>query len=111
MAMASDACGNRYIAGQISPAIVHVEKGGAMSEALMQTRFANSVLVRLLRTGEQTGNIDEMMSKAADHYEDEAQTQIRRLAVAIMPVVTIIIGIVVAVMVVRFYVGHYTDPF
>lgn len=106
--LAADTSANRFIGSQLASTVPHIEQGGAFSEALLGTRLADSLLVRMMQTGEQTGAIDQMMSKAADHYEDEAHTQIRRLAVAIVPVVTIIMGVVICIMVARFYLGLYS---
>lgn len=109
--LAAQACGNRHLASGFEAAAARVEQGIPLSEALVGTPISDSLLVRLLATGEQTGNVDAMMLKAAEHYEDEAHTQIRRLAVAIVPVVVIITGIVVCLMVLRFYVGLYGSLF
>ena len=107
--LSGDACGNRHIAEIIRTAVPHVEKGSILSEALLQTRLGRSLLLRLLQTGEQTGNIDTMMDKAAQHYADESETQIRRLTVAIVPVAVVIAGGVVCVMLARMYMGYFTD--
>lgn len=111
VSLAAAACGNRSLGHLLRSALPLLEEGNKLSEALATTRLRDSLLVRLLQTGEQTGEIDKMLIKAADHYEAEAQGQIRRLTVAIVPVVVILTGLIIGVMVVRFYMGLYTRPF
>lgn len=106
--LAADGAGNDFIAAELKGTVGHLERGGKLSEALAVTSMRNTLLVRLLQTGEQTGNLDTMLIKAADHYEDEAETQIRRLAIAIVPVAVILMGGVVGYMIIKFYVGMYS---
>ena len=105
--LSADACGNRHLASQFHAAAPVVEQGIPLSEALGYTRLSNSLVMRLLETGEQTGNVDAMMDKAAQHLEDESRTRIHRAAVMIVPVVIIIMGIIVGIMIARFYLGFY----
>jgi len=95
----------------ISSAVPRIEEGGRFSEVLRQTRLQNELLVRLLQTGEQTGNVDEMMHKAAEYYEGETESRIKKLSVTIVPITVIIMGIVVALMVIKFYVSQYSEVF
>jgi len=105
--MAADTCGNRYYTNIIRLTVPRIEQGIPLSEALAGTRLTNSLLIRLLETGEQTGNIEEMMTKAAEHYESETHTRIRKLAVAVVPVVVILMGLIIGAMVIKFYTGLY----
>jgi type II secretory pathway component PulF len=107
--LAAGTMGNSYLTEMVAAAVPRVEQGGRLSEVLMQTRLSNELLVRLLQTGEQTGNVDEMMHKAAEYYEGETQSRIKKLSVTIVPVTVVIMGIVVALMVIRFYVGQYSE--
>lgn len=106
--LAAEAAGNDFIEAEFKGTVRHLERGGKLSEALGATSLRNTLLVRLLQTGEQTGNLDDMLSKAADHYEAEAETQIRRLAIAIVPVAVIVMGCVIGYMIIKFYVGMYS---
>jgi type IV pilus assembly protein PilC len=109
--LAAEAAGNDFVEAEFKGSVGHLERGGKLSEALSVTSLRNTLLVRLLQTGEQTGNMDDMLTKAADHYEDEAETQIRRVAIGIVPVAVIIMGCVVGYMIIKFYVGMYSGLF
>ncbi|MCE5219523.1 type II secretion system F family protein [bacterium] len=104
--LSADACGNRHLAALFRAAIPYVERGGTLSEVLLQSRLRNSLLVRFLQTGEQSGEIDAMLAKAADHFGDEAETQVRRLAVTIVPIGVVLAGVVVCVILAQMYLGY-----
>jgi type IV pilus assembly protein PilC len=106
--LAADAAGNRCIGAEVRRAVPEVEKGKPLSEALAASRLKGSLVLRLLATGEKTGNVDEMVLKAADHYADETETQIKRMSVMIVPVAVILMGVVVGIMMARAYGGYFS---
>jgi type IV pilus assembly protein PilC len=61
----------------------------------------------MLRTGEETGDIDATLQKVADYYDDEAKTKIRQMATAIVPVCVIIAAIFVLLIAVSFFTTLY----
>jgi type IV pilus assembly protein PilC len=52
----------------------------------------------MIAVGEEAGSLDEMLSKAADYYEKEAESVIKQTAVLIEPVSTLAVGLLVGVM-------------
>jgi type IV pilus assembly protein PilC len=88
-------------------AIPHLSQGGRLSEVLVTSRYVPSTVVAMLRTGEQTGDIDKTLGKVAEYYDDEAKTKIRQLATAIVPVCVIIAAIFVVLILVTFYVNYF----
>ena len=108
MKLAAEACGNLYITRVLLTAVPKLEQGHKLSDVLTTGALRNELFLRLLQTGEQTGNIDAMLYKAADHYEDETQLLIKRFTVVIVPVGVIIAGIAVVLQMVQFYSGYFT---
>ncbi len=88
---------------QASEAVKH---GTGLTDALANAGLTDSLTISMLRTGEQTGNLEDTMVHLAEYYEDEAATAIRQMAIAIVPVAVIIAGIVVAIMLLNFYLGY-----
>jgi type II secretory pathway component PulF len=105
--LAADAAGNRCIGAEVRKAVPAVEKGKPLSEALATSRLRGSLVLRLLATGEKTGNVDAMVLKAAEHYSDETETQIKRMAVMVVPVAVILMGVVVCIMMAQAYGGYF----
>lgn len=104
--LAGDATANARLREQAYRAADLVKTGTGITEALKQTGLSDELTLSMLRTGEQTGNLDETMDHLAQYYEDESITAARQMAVAIVPIVVIIAGIIVAFMLLQFYTGY-----
>ena len=105
--LSADASGNLAVAHELQAAIPHLQKGGKLSEVLTTSRYVPSTVVAMLRTGEQTGNIDATLHKVADYYDDEAKTKIHQLGTAIVPICVIIAAIFVVIIAASFYIGYF----
>jgi type II secretory pathway component PulF len=104
--LAADAGNNLAVAAELQRAIPHLQAGGVLSQFLATVRYVPPTVTAMLRTGEQTGNIDATLSKVADYYDDEAKTKIKQMGTAIVPICVIIGGIIVAFMMFSFYAGY-----
>ncbi len=105
--LAGPASGNRALEATLTSAIPHVQKGVLLSEALTKSGYIPDLPLRMLQTGEKTGDIDATMEKVADYFEAQSQTSIRRLSLLIVPIATVIMGIVVFLMAMRAYGGYF----
>ena len=106
--MAGAVTGNAAIARSITAAVPHLRKGGKLSEVLGGSPEIDTLVVRMLQTGEQTGNIEDTMERVAEHFEIASESSIRRMAVMALPIGVIIMGIIVGLMVINFYSGYYS---
>ena len=61
------------------------------------------MVTQMIEIGEQTGNLDEMLEKIADFYDDEVDTAISGIMSVIEPVIIVIMGIVIGGMVIAMY--------
>jgi len=73
--LASDACGNEYLRAKLRPTMARLESGAGISETLNSTGVLSPIVQNMLATGEQTGNVDQMMEKMAEFYEGEAEVR------------------------------------
>ncbi len=81
-------------------------KGGAkLSAALAGNRYLPSGLVPMLRVGEESGTVGEMLSRIATHLENDTRQKIRRLLSLFEPAVIIFLALVVLVVVVSIFVA------
>lgn len=94
------AVNNVVIAESIERAADKVQSGKALSVAL-EAEEANimTLVPQMIKIGEQSGKIDEMMGKTAQVYEDELDEQIRTLSTAIEPVLMVFLAVVAGGMV------------
>lgn len=84
---------NVHIDTSIRTAIEKVKGGKALSEALDGDPNFLDLVPDMLRVGEQSGSIEEMLAKTADYYEREVDNQIKTVSTIIEPVLMIILGI------------------
>ena len=95
----SDAVNNVIISESILRASDKVKGGKALSVSLSNEDYFLAMVPQMIKIGEQSGKIDEMMGKTAQVYEDELDEEIRALSTAIEPVLMVFLAIVAGTMV------------
>lgn len=88
------AIGNKVIEKELATAAAEVKNGKQLSECLHGTHFP-PIVSQMLAVGEETGQVDTILVKVADFYEEEVSTTIDGLSSIIEPVMIIILGSVV----------------
>ncbi len=101
--IASKTTGNRYVTSRIEPAGLQLVEGKSLTEALEKTNIFPKAVLRLSASGEKTGQLGEMLSRAADYYENETDSEITTLTTLIEPMIIIILGVFVAFILVAMY--------
>ena len=61
------------------------------------------MVVQMINVGEQTGGLDEMLSKIADFYDEEVDTAVEALLAAMEPIMIVVLGVIVGGMIVSMY--------
>lgn len=97
--ISSDSVNNSIIAGSITRAAEKVKGGKALSVALQPEDYIMTMVPQMIKIGEQSGKIDEMMGKTAQVYEDELDEEIRTISTAIEPILMVVLAIVAGGMV------------
>lgn len=99
MKVTSRAINNTLIAAAILRAADKVQGGKALSSALEPEEVIASLVPQMIKIGEQSGRIDEMMGKVAQVYEDELDEQIRTISTLIEPILMVVLAVVAGGMV------------
>ncbi len=95
----SDAVNNVVIGEGIKRASEKVKGGKALSSSLKNEEYFLVMVSQMIKIGEQSGKIDEMMGKTAQVYEDEVDEEIRAISTAIEPVLMVFLALVAGLMV------------
>jgi len=85
---------NVHISDSLHAAIEKVKGGKALGDALEGDPNFLELVPNMLKIGEQSGSLDQMLSKAADYYEKELDQEIKNIQTLIEPVMMIVMGIV-----------------
>jgi len=104
----SKAVNNSVIARSILRAADKVKGGKALSAALQPEDYILPLVPQMIKIGEQSGRIDEMMGKTAQVYEEELDEQVRTISTAIEPVLMVVLAVVAGGMVAAILLPIYS---
>lgn len=94
---------NRVYELAIEKAAKQIENGSSISDALKLTEIFPGVLIQLMNTGEETGEIDKLAIKVSDFYSKQVDAIVDRLTSIIEPALIILIGIIIGIVLVAVY--------
>jgi type IV pilus assembly protein PilC len=100
--------GNAIVEDAIMAVRKAVEEGKTISEPLGHTKVFPMMVVQMVNVGEQTGALDQMLSKIADFYEDEVDTAVAGMMKLIEPLLITFLGAVIGVIVTAMYLPLYS---
>lgn len=80
-----------------------VEQGSNLSGPLAASGLFPPMIPQMVRIGEETGNVDGMLTKAADYYEEEVEIATGSLTTMIEPLIIVVLGAIVAFLVLALY--------
>lgn len=86
------AIGNKVIENDLREAANEVRNGKPLSEPLSKSPYFPAIVAQMLTVGEETGQLDTILVKVADFYEEEVDTVIDSLSSIIEPVMIVIMG-------------------
>ncbi|MFP5288457.1 MAG: type II secretion system F family protein, partial [Thermoanaerobaculia bacterium] len=99
--------GNAIIEDAVMAVRKSVEEGKTVSEPLAQTKVFPAMVVQMINVGEQTGALDQMLSKIADFYEEEVDLAVAGLMKLIEPIMISILGVIIGTIVTAMYLPLY----
>jgi type IV pilus assembly protein PilC len=95
--------GNRVIHDAIMESRASIAGGDTISAPLAKSEVFPPMVISMIAVGEQTGGLDEMLTKIADFYDTEVDTAVSGLLSLMEPVMIVVLGVVVGGMVVAMY--------
>src|SRR5215470_16052731 len=95
--------GNRVVERTVMQARTAVTSGRTLSEPLKGSTVFPPMVVHMIAVGENTGALDQMLSKIADFYDDEVDTAVTALTSLLEPIMIVFLGVVVGGLVVAMY--------
>ena len=105
LAMSGEVVRNRHLADAIEAVAIRFREGEGLSDPLAQTGLFPNLATQLIRIGEETGRLDEMLHEVADIYDQEVQRALDRLLALLVPAMTVFMGLIIAGVVVSILVA------
>ncbi len=87
--------GNTYVKKRFAEAIDNIKLGESMSKAIEKTEIFEGMFTSIIYVGEESGTLDTILNKAADYYDEEADSAIGKLVGLMEPVMIIVMGVVI----------------
>jgi type IV pilus assembly protein PilC len=99
--------GNRVIHDAVMASRASIAGGATIAEPLKASGVFPPMVVQMINVGEQTGGLDEMLSKIADFYDDEVDAAVTALTSILEPIMIVVMGVVIGGMVVAMYLPMF----
>jgi type IV pilus assembly protein PilC len=90
----ADAVDNVIVGDSIRAAIEKVKGGKSLADAIQGDPSFLELVPNMLRIGEQSGQIEQMMAKTADYFEKEVDEQIKTVSTIIEPILMVVLGVI-----------------
>lgn len=91
--ISAESVNNTFVANSIHNAEEQVKGGVALSKAIRDQDYIELLIPQMIKIGEQSGQIDQMLGKVAKVYEDELDEQIKAISTIIEPVLMVVMAI------------------
>ncbi|MGB3135624.1 MAG: type II secretion system F family protein [Nodosilinea sp.] len=102
-----DTAGNQVIAEAVDEARKDVQGGGMISLALQKHAVFPTMAIQMISIGEETGELDAMLMKVADFYEDEVEQAVKALTSVMEPIMIVVLGGMVGSILVSMYLPMF----
>lgn len=106
--IAVSAVGNTYVRGRIEPKIQLVREGKPFHQALEQSEVFTDMAVDMVKVGEATGSLDEMLTSVADFMDEQIETRMQRLLSMVEPIMLVFMGIIIAILLIAIYLPLFS---
>lgn len=102
-----DTAGNQVVANAVDTARREIQQGGMLSLALQKEQVFPPMAIQMMSIGEETGELDAMLLKVADFYEDEVEQAVKALTSMLEPIMMVFLGGMVGVILLSMYLPMF----
>jgi general secretion pathway protein F len=96
LSIAKNVMGNTALSAAVEEAAKDVKTGGGLAPSLGKSKLFPRLALQMVAVGEESGELDGMLTKVADTFDVEVKNTVDRLLAALVPAVTIFMAVVVA---------------
>lgn len=107
MDIVADTAGNEVVTRALKTARGAIKEGETIAKPLSESPVFPGMVVQMVAVGEETGALDQMLTKIADFYDEEVGTAIDGLASAMEPIIMVILAVVVGGIVIALYMPMF----
>jgi type IV pilus assembly protein PilC len=104
----ADAIGNRHVARRVREVAPRIREGGELWKALESTELFTDLTVEMIKVGETSGALEEMLGSVSEFYEEEIDARLSRVISFVEPAILVIMGGVIATILLSVYLPIFT---
>jgi type IV pilus assembly protein PilC len=83
--------------------IESIREGDTIADPLKQSRLVDDMVVNMIEVGEETGDLDTMLFKVSDFYDEEVDTLVKGLISALEPLMIVVLGLIIGAIVISLF--------
>lgn len=106
--IAVSSVGNSYVRSRLEPTIQMVREGKPFHGALETSEIFSDMAIDMVKVGEATGSLDDMLSSVADFLDEQVETRMARLLSLVEPMMLVFMGIIIAILLVSIYLPMFS---
>lgn len=95
MQIAIKVAGNLFMETVFREAVIMVKRGEELSAAIAQTGVFDAMFNSMLYVGEQSGNLDGMLIKTAEYFDEQSETALKRMVAFLQPIMIVLLAVIV----------------
>jgi type IV pilus assembly protein PilC len=101
--VAADAVGNRVLAATLSEVSQGVKEGQPLWSSLQKTGLLTPMALEMIKVGEETGALEEMLKNISDFYDEEIDTSLTSILAIVEPLMLVFMGLIIATILLAMY--------
>ncbi|HSB63992.1 MAG TPA: type II secretion system F family protein [Thermoanaerobaculia bacterium] len=106
--IAAGAVANRRVSGAVAAVVPRVREGAELWRSLEETGIFTSLAVEMIKVGEATGALEEMLTNVSDFYDEAIEARLQRIVTLIEPIILVLMGSVIATILLSIYLPMFT---
>lgn len=103
LGVAATSVGNRAMARAVVGSTAHIKEGRSLTHAFESTGLVDNLALEMVKVGEQTGALADMLSAISDFYDEELETRMQKVIALVEPVMLVLMAVIVGFMLLAFY--------
>ena len=87
--------------------MIAISEGETITAPLLETKVFPPMVIQMIGVGEKTGNMDEMLTRIAEFYDEEVDAAVATLTSMIEPIVILVMGAVIGALLIAMYLPMF----
>ncbi|MGA3066534.1 MAG: type II secretion system F family protein [Tepidisphaeraceae bacterium] len=98
-----ETCGNEVYARALAKVHDAIREGESIADPLRATKVVDAIVVNMIDVGEETGDLDKMLMKVADNYDNDVDVLVGSLISILEPIMVVVLGLIVGFIVISLF--------